>query len=901
MAVNIEICIKGDQTTTEKGRILEDLTAKILKIQQYDVLNTVRVTGMEIDVLAKHKVNNSQIFVECKAWENPLPADVITKLLGNIFLRKASAGWLITTGPLSKDANGIRAEWETDTNPDREKLSFYTQDRILTLLADAHEIVSLESVRALLENKFTTSSDATLMLTTDEIIWLIPVLDDNSNFVSAVVAFDARTGKRVCSEQRLNSLKSYKNSYSGLQWLASESIDTKSVELLNEEFNSIVPVISGDDWTDYRPARPEDFVGRKAIIADIFEFLEGVNAGNSSTRLFSIKAPSGMGKSSVVLKLTALSKNRKYSKRFFMYAVDVRTAMSARYAEMVIRSCIDKADATGFTDVTNRKVGSSNITQYLQDVSIQRTLSYLKEYKKTIVIVFDQFEELFSKKELYPLFDNVRILCNLIDSLQGAVVLGFAWKTDLTIPAEHPAYYMWSNLADRRKEFELAQFKAPEIKSAINLFGKQLGEKVNPILSNYLTKQCQGYPWLLKKLCIHVFKLIVEGNSQDSVIGQKLNIVDLFERDISDLTPDQHACLKEIAKDSPADYFGIIEVYGNNMVQVLVNDRLVIRRASKLTLYWDIFRDYVLNKTIPELLLDYIPQQQFSSVIKLLQVLLEGGNMSVVELSEKLSMSIATIDNIMIDAVMFGVVQKEDNQVYLLYKTVEEFLGAIQDFFRKHIILKRISSLSNEGFDYLEFSRIFNEIYTGIDVNGKTKITYCSKLYNWFVRLGFFIESQGRVAVSLSVTPKAVLLSPGRTSRRGRYQTSNNNLFWGQTSPEKMLKAYETIQNGENSYNSLKKQGYRNAIEVLTAAHGLQKVGDRVTLQLTLPEIFENIAHSETISYVREIIKCNPQIKNVEMGQLLNDKFSRSWTASSKMRYGSALIVWIKYLDTRNL
>lgn len=39
--------------------------------------------------------------------------------------------------------------------------------------------------------------------------------------------------------------------------------DDKEETLLKEELSSIVTVISGDDWIDYRPARPEDFVGRK--------------------------------------------------------------------------------------------------------------------------------------------------------------------------------------------------------------------------------------------------------------------------------------------------------------------------------------------------------------------------------------------------------------------------------------------------------------------------------------------------------------------------------------------------------------------------------------------------------------------------------------------------------------
>ena len=100
MNTRIEICTKEDESTTVKGGILERLVAQILTVQQFEVTQTVRVTGMEIDVYAKHKITNQVILVECKAHENALPADVITKLLGNIMLRKADACWLVTTGPV---------------------------------------------------------------------------------------------------------------------------------------------------------------------------------------------------------------------------------------------------------------------------------------------------------------------------------------------------------------------------------------------------------------------------------------------------------------------------------------------------------------------------------------------------------------------------------------------------------------------------------------------------------------------------------------------------------------------------------------------------------------------------------------------------------------------------------
>lgn len=898
MKCSIEVCIKESQSSTDRGRTLEELTKNVLKQQQYEAVDTVRITGMEIDVMATHRITGEKIFVECKAWDSTLPADVITKLLGNVTLKSIDAGWLVTTGPLSKDAKGIMSEWESDSNAQRRKLAFYTEDRIINLLISSNEIINPEKIVCNDNSTLQYSDNAVLLLMPSNMVWAIPVIDTTSELSTSVIAFEAKTGNRIASEKVLEDIKAHKNSLSSLQWLTSDNkAKESSSNILAEELESIVPVISGDDWIDYRPARPEDFVGRKAILSTITDFFIAANSGITKTRLFSIKAPSGMGKSSIVLKLSDVSKRRHLSKKIFVYAVDVRTALTTRYAEMALRMCFAKADEAGFTDVKQRSIPSSNVLQYLRDSSIQDTLSYLKIHGKSIILIFDQFEELFSKRELYQLFDSVRILCNEIDAMQSSLLLGFAWKTDLTIPAEHPAYYMWANLADRRKEFELTQFQPSEIKSAINLFGKQLGEPVNPILGNYLAKQCQGYPWLLKKLCIHVFKLINEGNSQESVIGQRLNIVDLFERDIADLTPDQGACIKEIAKNSPADYFAVSDVYGNETVQALINNRTVIRRASKLTLYWDIFKDYVLNKSVPELVLDYIPQMQFSTVIRSLQCLLRLGDMTSAELGEQLSLKIATIDNIIIDVVMFGVVQKKNSIIHLIPDSEDELFGLLQAFFKKHIMYIRLKESGLEGFDYSTFSTVFASAYTSSNISPKTKMTYCSKIYNWFVCMGLIVEKHGISSITVSPSSKSVL-PPVPHARRGRHQAGNQNLFWGQTSPEKMAKAYELITGGSDSYRLMKSLGYRNAIELLSAANALKKDRDKLVLTLSLSEITKNISNSDTISYTQSVLSENPSIKSIEMGQLLSEHYSRAWTMTSKIRYGNALINWVKYLNS---
>ena len=95
---------------------------------------------------------------------------------------------------------------------------------------------------------------------------------------------------------------------------------SKSTE--ESSLNRVVEVEHGETWADYRPARPQDFVGRKDELGrQIIHFLEAVREKKSGTRVFAIKGDSGMGKSSLIAKLRARARNQRYRKKFFIYAV----------------------------------------------------------------------------------------------------------------------------------------------------------------------------------------------------------------------------------------------------------------------------------------------------------------------------------------------------------------------------------------------------------------------------------------------------------------------------------------------------------------------------------------------------------------------------------------------------
>lgn len=524
--VHIEIAAAPETTTTERGGVLERFARKLLETQNYHIEEEVRITGTEVDLLAVERLTGERIFVECKAYRSTIAAEVLHKILGNVSFHRFSAGWLISTHTLSKDARGMRDQWNQRPPQERRLLQIYDPPRLIERLVSAKVVVTPE---ALIRPADLRCADETyLLLAPFGEFWAVPVLDDEAGMRQSALLYEAATGKRTVLAKTLSAIANTDTTLANLRWLASKPSNSKhEAERLRSELQSIVRIPVAEHWADYRPARPEDFVGRDEIQQSVLSFFDRVRTGQSQTRLFAIKAPSGWGKSSCVLKITSRAASKRSQRRFFVFAVDSRAATSRRFGELALFTALKEAIKTGFIkdpgDLTLGGVDNPFATG-----SMSSMLAALRQDKKVICLVFDQFEELLYKEELEPVFDEMRMLCDAVDEMQENLIVGFSWKTDGTIPAEHKAYHLWHSLADRRLEFELTPFNGTEVARALNRFAKELGEHLAPQLRRFLTDHCQGYPWLLKKLCIHVLELAKTGMDQSDMLGRSLSIQELF-------------------------------------------------------------------------------------------------------------------------------------------------------------------------------------------------------------------------------------------------------------------------------------------------------------------------------------------------------------------------------------
>ena len=169
-----------------------------------------------------------------------------------------------------------------------------------------------------------------------------------------------------------------------------------------------------------------------------------------------------------------------------------------------------------------------------------------------------------------------------------------------------------------------------------------------------------GFPWLLKKLCIHVFNLVESGLTQSQVLERGLDVKALFEADLSELSNKEMLCLKEIARLAPVEWVQIVDQFGNDTYTSLLDRRLIVRSGDRLNPYWDIFRDYLRTGEIPKVPVSFLPGTEVRTLARGAAVTIASGGkgVSVGMLSKSLSINNRSAGNVVRDIQMFGLAER---------------------------------------------------------------------------------------------------------------------------------------------------------------------------------------------------------------------------------------------------
>lgn len=901
--VAVEVTVKDGDSSKQRGDLLEDLAKRVLIALRYSHVSTeVRVTGCELDIVATDSQSAERILVECKAYrDKSIPADVLTKMLGNVSLHDFESSWLICTSKLGKDATGVLDKLRK-TPGKSSLLRVYDPDELVHLLVSTGRVCSPELLA--LPSTIRPHSARTLLITDIGEFWAVPIIGEKSGIADTVLTFDARNGIAITNDAIVQQLGERDSNLRELSWVSSHgalaAVTALKDATLRVELDNIAPVPVADDWSDYRPSRPQDFVGRHELLQSIIGFFDAAAEGRTDTRLLAIKAPSGWGKSSFLVKLRSMCALPKYRSKIFLYAVDCRTASSSRYPELALKKCFEEAVDESFIGSAER-ISIASAGQPFSDPGAQSALDNLKAQKKVIVLFFDQFEEITTKQELADLFAQVKAMCSAVESAGENVILGFSWKTDGTIPTDHPAYHVWHSFADRRREFELPLFSKQDTSQLLSGLSSELKQPIEVWLRRLLAEHSQGYPWLLKKLCVHVFRVLqAQPARQRELFERALDVEALFQRDLADLDPIQYACLERIARESPAENFQITEQFGNDAVSALMHRRLVLRNAGKLIVYWDIFRDYVLFKQVPAIPTRYIPVSSPISSRTFIDNLSATANTHLVTLTKRTGWKQGTLDNIARDLVMMGVCRydRKNSKVKLVHAEQKKLLAAIFKFFNTHAFLRVLTEEFAAGFRSVAMPSIEAALLPRFDSISYEKNTIhvsIRRWIGWLTALGILsIDVEGAVTHNLKAAPLSTFddLRIEQRAHRGRF------IFKGESSPSKVSALLDSICIG----------GYEASAEDRNALMVLRSL--RLIPSTALPVLSEappsrrrdlwlavKVDAQPSVRAARAILERNPTASTTEVGEVMSTLSSNQLSEASKRRYGAGLMLWIPWID----
>lgn len=813
------LSVPEEWETSEKGNFFESFVAEILRPLRFEVVAQIRVTGAEIDILAKGIDQPISVLVECKAHRDSIGAAVVRQLIGDVLIRDADQGWLFTTSDLSKDGKGLWEEIQKSPEKAR-KFTWYSPQKTIDVLVAQKSVVNPDLLAGALGGL--ELGDWSLVVTPARWSWLVEIIDDGIPAQYAV--FDARSGVRLSGKDSYEVAKASQR-YDALKPLAEPPPGTQ--RQLTSNRAPVARVISGDAWEDPRPARPSDFVGRDEVIGHLLEFVNRVQKGSTNTRSFAILAPSGWGKSSLALKLASLAESGKIE-RCSLTAVDSRSAAASSFVVEALRLTLrDALESTGSTD---NALHVLSLREPLASPDIVRALQTLQMSGKVAVLLFDQFEELFSKEALFEVFNAVRDLCLDIDASQAPLVLGFAWKTDLSLPQQHPAYHLWHELSDRRRTFTVREFKKGEIERIISKAERAIGKKLSRPLRSRLAEQCQGLPWLLKKLLVHVLQRISTPESQYSLLERELDIEHLFKDDLGQLQDDHVRCLKFVAGRAPVPIAEVEESFARETTNLLIHKHLLVRSGMNYVVYWDIFRDYLVEEKVPQIPWARTFQRTPPIAIRALEVLSNSGAASAQALGALMELSEGSAFNLLGDLVSLQLVDADGTGSYRLAHHVGEFTasaiaGVAMSQLRRHVVARAIERLWQKGevFSQESWLSFFRDHQSHAENFSDSSLRqYSGNLRSWLAFAGL-----------IELRPDGVARADGRGSQFGVITYARKfGHFVGAAAPASLEELLLTLfRNPHMGRDSLEELGLRNAISDATMLGLVDSTSSKIALR----------------------------------------------------------------------
>ena len=880
MKTEIKIILQIDSSNKAKGNCFEDLTRNLLSIHQYKISQNINFSGMEIDLIAEHKHKQEILYVECKAKEK-VSSDELTKFCFNVSHKKADSGYFFRTNELEYQAGALLKELREDER--YRNLTFFEPSDIVQMLSDGSFIFEPEQFLS----KYKISKK--ILAVTYFGDFLIYLINSSSLLPTDYLIFNANDNSKSIDKSTIEKIKLRIEELENLNYI-DEAIENKdiSIKTTSLEFETISEVQESENWYDYLPASEKDFVGRANIRSSILDYFISIQDSTTQKRIFYLNGKSGWGKSSLVSEIRGRCRNKYYKNRFYTVAIDTRSALSNNFVALSLEKIINKAITDKFieSNLFAKPLNFTSNTDLLSSESIKSILNELELKNRYLILIFDQFEDVFRKKDLFKSF--YKFLSDVTDSKPN-IIIGFSWKTEIVIPIEHEAYSYWQQAKEQAREFTISEFGEKEINGIIKQLENSIG-KLSKEIKNRIKESSQGLPWLTKKLCIHIYQQIESGIKKDNLIESNLNIHDLFEKDKERIDGNELKALKLIAKKAYDGNFFDISDIGDSIqsttIESLLNKRLIIRSGANYNIYWDIFRDYLVTDKIPTIGESYLLRQGVNLCSEAFLLFEKDKRETLDSLLNKYSKNIGktSLDNILIELRNIGLVRKVDDNFTLTKDTkanISYFKKFVTEKFKNYTPYLELKKEKLNEIKKSDVTKILKRVFKN-EFKDATWDTYSKTLIGWFL------------FADLEISDKIVAPKRGRGIEGLKLSINSNNYLPLNTKKE----IFTFLDNFSLSKNIPSK--YRNdlfALEIIDENRQITEFGKKI-LNLSEAERKEKI-RKKLMAFtkskkINSMIESNPKITSKELINAMNPSFFPGSKLSSKVIYASKILNWLK-------
>lgn len=661
--------ILADGATTaarnqKRGKLFEVLMADVLRRFGYrvDQISSVNYAGMEIDIEGAHIVSGQPLYSECKCYESEVDSPKLQAFFGKFMTRwlkdKKAQGLFIAIPGINSHARGFYNE-NCASNRDFT-FSLIEEQAVLDALVQSGKLAELHAFAQAVPATRGTPGEWNVLVTESGIVVVQWVIPPGGIIPSHITLFDAKANPIIEQDSidRILALETELSSYELLILGGPQPlVPSNSAEV--EEM--IVEVKGGSQCFEFQfPAAPEHFVGRSEVLKEVVDLASKIASSLSSTRSLLFEANSGWGKSSCVLACANALRLRGHR----VIVIDSRSASSSQFILKVVEHAIH-----GFA-IFNSPISTQKISGFEGAAEMLIHLAKELREQQTIGFIFlDQFENVFF---LNDAFKRIRDLFLKVAGEGTNIVFGFCWKTDLVGLTNDFPYKLRDSIRSSSHVIALSKFTEAETNALLDKLRDEIRSRLNDALRFFLSEFSQGYPWLLKKLCAHVKSQREKGVSQAEIANGLLNVEQLFEDDMRGLSADEETALRRVAKMSPIAFAELGDELLPQVLQSLIDRRLVVRIGTKLDIYWDIFRDYLNTGRVPAQE-QYLPRLGPRSIYQACRLLAERGRpVALTSLASHLNLSTQSTYNVIHEMRMLGVAKVADDTITLTLGQIAE-------------------------------------------------------------------------------------------------------------------------------------------------------------------------------------------------------------------------------------